>query len=182
MSGRVCVFCGSSLGNDASFARMATDVGRAIVAAGYGVVYGGGRIGLMGILADAALEAGGDVVGVIPRALAHAEVAHDGLTRLELVDSMHERKARMAELSSAFIALPGAYGTMDEFGEVLSWRQLGIHEKPIGLLDHGGYFTHLIALFDSMVQRGFLTPENRRLVVTAPSIEGLLLQMFPKPT
>ena len=177
----MCVFCGSSLGNGAAFARMAEDVARAIVRAGYGIVYGGGSVGLMGALADAALSDGGEVVGVIPRALFGAEIAHAGLTRLELVDGMHQRKARMLELSDAFIALPGAFGTMDELCEVLSWRQLGIHAKPVGLLDFGGYYEHLIALFDAMVRTQFLTPENRRLVVSAERISPLLRRMGLTP-
>lgn len=181
MNGRVCVFCGSSLGNDGTFARVAAETGRAIAQAGYGVVYGGGRVGLMGVLADAALDAGGEVIGVIPRSLASAEVAHDRLTRLETVGSMHLRKARMADLSDAFVALPGALGTLDELCEVLSWRQLGLHRKPIGLLDHQGYFRHLVALFDGMVDRGFLTSEHRNLIASAPAIESLLRQMRLRP-
>lgn len=153
---------------------MAEDVARAIVRAGYGIVYGGGSIGLMGVLADTALQAGGDVIGVIPRALAVAEVAHDGLTELILVEGMHERKARMDEIADAFLALPGGFGTMDELFEVLSWRQLGIHGKPIGLLDHKGYYQPLIALLDGMAAAGFLSPENRSLVVSASSIDDLL--------
>ena len=141
-------------------------------------MYGGGRVGLMGAVADAGLEAGGEVIGVIPRALAQAEMAHDGLTRLHVVGSMHERKALMAESSYGFVALPGGFGTMDEFCEILSWRQLGIHDKPIGLLNYEGYFRLLIELFDSMVVRGFLTPINRRLFVDAPEIGGLLARMF----
>ncbi len=161
---------------------MAEEVARAVVHAGYGIVYGGGSIGLMGVLADAALREGGEVVGVIPRALAHAELAHRGLTRLERVDGMHERKARMLALSDAFIALPGAFGTMDEICEVLSWRQLGIHSKPVGLLDFGGYYRHLVALFDDMVSRQFLTPENRQLVVTSDRISTLLRRMGLTPS
>lgn len=177
MNGRVCVFCGSSLGNDVVFERAAEETARAIVRAGYGIVYGGGSIGLMGALADAALREGGEVVGVIPRTLAAAEIAHAGLTRLELVDGMHERKARMLELSDAFIALPGGFGTMDELCEVLSWRQLGIHEKPIGVLDVGRYYGLLIDLFDYMVARGFLSAEDRRLVTVSASIDSLFRRM-----
>jgi uncharacterized protein (TIGR00730 family) len=181
MNRRICIFCGSSLGRDDSFAEMAREVSRAIVRAGYGIVYGGGRIGLMGILADAALEAGGEVVGIIPRALSTTEVAHDGLTQLEIVESMHERKARMADASAAFIAIPGGFGTLDELGDVLSWRQLGIHDKPIGLLNYRGYFDDLVALFDSMVSKGFVTPDNRRLIVEAASIDALLSAMSLTP-
>jgi uncharacterized protein (TIGR00730 family) len=177
MNGRVCVFCGSNRGNDESFARMAADVARAIVRSGYGIVYGGGSIGLMGILADTALRAGGEVIGVIPRALAIAEVAHGALTELILVEGMHERKARMDEIADAFLALPGGFGTMDELFEVLSWRQLGIHGKPIGLLDHDGYYRPLIALLDGMVSSGFLSAENRSLVVSAASVDEILPAM-----
>ena len=178
MNRRICVFCGSSPGNDDAYLAMARGASRAIVRAGYGIVYGGGRIGLMGAVADAALEAGGEVVGVIPEALARTEVAHDGLTKLHVVTSMHARKALMAESSHGFIALPGGFGTMDEFCEVLSWRQLGIHDRPIGLLNHDEYFCRLIELFDSMVVRGFVTPANRRLFVDEDAIEPLLAAMF----
>ena len=182
MSRRICVFCASSPGNDEAYERVAREASRAIVEAGFGIVFGGGRIGLMGAVADAALEAGGEVIGVIPRALAEAEVAHQGVTRLHVVESMHERKALMAASSDAFVALPGGFGTMDEFCEILSWRQLGIHDKPIGLLDHAGYFSHLCAQFDWMVAQGFLSPAHRRLVVSAPSIAPLLsLMALPKP-
>jgi uncharacterized protein (TIGR00730 family) len=181
MNRRICVFCGSSLGGDNSYAVTAREVARAIVHAGYGIVYGGGRIGLMGVLADAALEAGGEVIGVIPRALSTAEVAHDGLTRLDIVDGMHERKTRMADASHAFLALPGGFGTLDELSDVLTWRQLGIHDKPIGLLNDRGYFDDLIALFDSMVVQGFVTPANRRLLVEASSIGTLLPLLLQTP-
>jgi hypothetical protein len=148
------------------------------VGAGFGVVYGGGSIGLMGIVADAALAAGADVIGIIPQALAEAEVAHAGLTQLHVVSSMHERKAMMVELSDAFVALPGGFGTMDEFCEVLTWRQLAIHDKPIGLLNFRGYYDSLLALFDSMVEQGFITVQTRGLFVNAPRIEELLHSMF----
>jgi uncharacterized protein (TIGR00730 family) len=181
MNRRICIFCGSSFGRDDSYVRLAQQVSRAVVRAGYGIVYGGGRIGLMGALADAALEAGGEVVGIIPRALATAEVAHNGLTRLEVVESMPERKARMAGLSQAFIALPGGFGTIDEFSDALTWRQLGLHDKPVGLLNDRGYFDHLVALFDSMVALGFVTAGNRQLFVAAASIEALLTAMQLTP-
>lgn len=141
---------------------------------GFGVVYGGGRVGLMGVLADAALAAGGEVIGVIPGSLATEEVAHAGLSKLHVVESMHERKALMADLSDAFIALPGGFGTMDEFCEILTWAQLRIHRKPVGVLNAGGYYDELLALFDNMVARGFVTPTNRALVRSAPSIGALL--------
>lgn len=177
---RICVFCGSHVGNDESYAEVARRTAVGIVKAGYGVVYGGGSVGLMGILADATLEAGGEVVGVIPHALALSEVAHANLTELHVVRSMHERKFLMAELCEAFVALPGGFGTMDEFCEILSWRQLRIHNKPIGLLNHRGYYDNLIALFDFMVREGFVGPHNRRLFVDAPDIDELLAAMFER--
>jgi uncharacterized protein (TIGR00730 family) len=175
---RICVFCGSHVGNDADFSAMAREAATAIVAAGYGVVYGGGGVGLMKIVADAALAAGGEVIGVIPHALARTEMAHGGLTELHIVNTMHERKAMMEDLSDAFVALPGGFGTMDEFCEVLSWRQLRIHDKPIGLLNYRGYYDALLALFDSMVRQGFVGPHTRGLFVDAPAIDELLAAMF----
>jgi uncharacterized protein (TIGR00730 family) len=175
---RICVFCGSHVGNDDSFARIAREAAEAIVRAGYGIVYGGGSIGLMGIVADAALACGGEVIGVIPQTLARTEIAHEGLTELHVVTTMHERKALMEDVSDAFIALPGGYGTMDEFCEVLTWRQLRIHDKPIGLLNYRGYYDALLALFDSMVREGFIGPHTRRLFTDADTIERLLTEMF----
>jgi uncharacterized protein (TIGR00730 family) len=174
---RVCIFCGSSNGNDPAYAAVAREMAQALAGHGYGIVYGGGRIGLMGTVADAALEAGAEVVGVIPRALARSEIAHDGISRLHVVETMHERKALMAELSSAFMALPGGFGTMDEFCEILTWRQLGIHDKPIGLLSPMGYFDPLLRLFDDMQARGFLSREDRSLFVDAPDAGTLLQRM-----
>lgn len=176
---RICVFCGSSPGYDPSYLAMAAAAATAIVRAGYGIVYGGGRIGLMGAVADAALAAGGEVVGVIPQALSTVEIEHPGLSALHVVGSMHERKALMADSSTGFIALPGGFGTMDEFCEILSWRQLGIHDKPIGLLNHGGYYDPLLSLFDEMAAKGFLNPGHRSLFADADSIESLLATMFP---
>ncbi len=174
MGRNLCVFCGASAGNDESYARIAGDAARSIVRAGYGLVYGGGRIGLMGVLADAALAAGGEVIGVIPQALSHSEIAHPGITRLHVVESMHERKALMADLSSAFVALPGGYGTMDEFCEILTWRQLRIHDKPIGLLNAAGFYDRLIALFDEMTGKGFVSAASRELFVAAATMDELL--------
>jgi uncharacterized protein (TIGR00730 family) len=182
MKRRICVFCGSSPGYDGSYVAMATAAANAIVRAGFGVVYGGGRIGLMGAVADAALAAGGEVVGVIPQALSSVEIEHPGLSELHVVGSMHARKALMASSSDGFIALPGGFGTMDEFCEILSWRQLGIHDKPIGLLNHSGYYDELLRLFDAMVEKGFLTRAHRGLFVNAQSIETLLAEMFPGNT
>jgi uncharacterized protein (TIGR00730 family) len=171
---RICIFCGAHAGRDGVYLDVARQTARALVAGGYGIVYGGGRVGMMGALADTALALGGEVVGVIPRGLATVEVAHDGITQLHVVDSMHERKALMADLSDAFIALPGGFGTMDEFHEILTWRQLQIHDKPIGLLNAFGYYDALLSLFDRMVDDEFLRPKTRTLFVTAPTIEELL--------
>lgn len=156
------------------YAEIAAHVARSLAARKMGVVYGGGRVGLMGVIADAALQAGTEVIGVIPASLATEEVAHNGLTQLHVVASMHERKALMADLSDAFIALPGGFGTMDEFCEILTWAQLRIHAKPVGLLNAGGYYDELLALFDKMVREGFVTSTNRTLVHSAPTIEELL--------
>lgn len=177
MGRNLCVFCGASSGDDESYAQIARESARSLVRAGYGLVYGGGRIGLMGVLADAVLAGGGEVIGVIPRALAHSEIAHAGITRLHVVESMHERKAMMADLSSAFVALPGGYGTMDEFCEILTWRQLGIHDKPIGLLNAAGFYDSLIALFDQMTGKGFVSPSSRELFVTATTMDELLANL-----
>ncbi len=175
---RLCIFCGSSTGHDPDFAQMAHDAARAVVGAGFGVVYGGGNVGLMGAVADGALSAGGEVIGVIPRALATREIAHEGVSMLHVVESMHERKAMMVDLSDAFIALPGGYGTMDEFHEVLTWRQLGLHDKPIGLLNARGFYDPLLSQFDRMQKDGFLHGESRKLFVTASTIEELLAKLF----
>lgn len=174
---RLCIFCGAHAGRDGHYRALADDVASALVQAGLGIVYGGGRVGLMGSLADAMLERGGEVIGVIPGALATAEVAHDGITQLHVVETMHERKALMAQLSDGFIALPGGYGTMDEFHEIVTWRQLHIHDKPVGLLNPDGYYDHLLAQYDRMLGEGFLSPRTRALFVTAPSIRELLALM-----
>lgn len=156
---------------------VARDAARAVVRAGFGVVYGGGKVGLMGAVADGALQEGGEIIGVIPRGLATREVAHDGVARLHVVESMHERKALMVELSDGFIALPGGFGTMDEFHEVLTWRQLGIHDKPIGLLNPKGYYDPLLAFYDRMEHDGFVAHETRKLFYVGSSIEDVLNRM-----
>ncbi len=161
----ICVFCGSTSGRRPAYARAARAFGAALAERDMGLVYGGGSIGLMGVVADAALAGGAEVLGVIPKALARREIAHHGLTRLEVVPSMHVRKARMAELSDAFVALPGGIGTLEELFEVLTWGYLGIHAKPVGLLDVGGYWRPLIRLLDHAVEEGFLRPAHRKLVV-----------------
>jgi uncharacterized protein (TIGR00730 family) len=171
---RICVFCGSSPGGSAAYAAAAADLGRALAAAGIAVVYGGAGVGLMGRLADSALAAGGEVIGVIPRSLVAAEVAHHGLADLRIVASMHERKALMADLADGFVALPGGLGTLDELFEILTWAQLGLHGKPIGLLDVGGYFAPLLAFLDGAVAARFLAPAHRAMLLLAETPEALL--------
>ena len=170
----LCVFCGSRSGTEAAYDEAARALGRALAAEGITLVYGGGRVGLMGVVADAALGGGGEVVGVIPRALLEREIAHSGLTDLRVVGSMHERKALMSELSEGFIALPGGTGTLEEFFEVLTWAQLGEHRKPCGLLNAGRYYDPLLAVFDHMVQQGFLSEEHRAMVLVETEPEALL--------
>ncbi len=173
---RVCIFCGARPGDGDEYLNLAREVGRAVAGAGYGLVFGGGRVGLMGAAANAALEAGGEVIGVIPESLATAEVAHYDVTRLHVVATMHERKAMMAELSDAFVALPGGIGTMDELCEILTWRQLGYHSKPVALLNHRGYYDRLIELFDEMAAKGFLPAQTRELLIACPTIDDVLAE------
>jgi uncharacterized protein (TIGR00730 family) len=163
----ICVFCGASPGTDPLYRQAAAAMGTEIARRGIQLVYGGGVIGLMGTIADAALAAGGQVIGVIPHQLKKKEVGHAGITRLEIVDSMHQRKARLEQLSDAFVAMPGGYGTFEEFCEIVTWAQLGIHSKPCCLLNTAGYFDPLLAQFDSAVKAGFLKAENRGLVLSA---------------
>ncbi|PKO85261.1 MAG: TIGR00730 family Rossman fold protein [Betaproteobacteria bacterium HGW-Betaproteobacteria-12] len=179
---RICVFCGSNAGHDPRYRAEAEGLGRLLAARGIELVYGGGNIGLMGAVADACLAAGGSVVGVIPEALMGKEVAgravdHRALTRMEVVDSMHTRKARMAELSDGFIALPGGFGTFEEFCEILTWGQLGFHVKPMGLLNVNGFYEPLLRLFDHAVGEGFLRQQNRAMALADTDIDGLLAQM-----
>ncbi len=171
---RVCVFCGSSHGHDPRYRRAAEDLGRRLAEQGLGLVFGGGSVGLMGALADATLAGGGTAIGVIPHGLAAREIAHRGLTELRVVASMHERKAHMARLADAFIALPGGFGTLEELFEIVTWAQLGIHRKPIGLLNVAGYYDALIALLDHAVAEGFVSQENRGLVVVEREPAALL--------
>ena len=171
---RICVFCGASPGHDPAFVAAARAVGEGLAGRGIGIVYGGGRVGLMGALADAALDAGGEVVGVIPQGLVDRELAHPGLTELRIVATLHERKAVMAELSDAFIALPGGLGTLEELAEVTSWAQLELHAKPIGLLDVGAYWDPLLAWLDGAVEAGFLAPVHRDLLARAADLDELL--------
>jgi uncharacterized protein (TIGR00730 family) len=174
---RVCVFCGSNSGNDPVYLQTATAVGEFLAGNGIELVYGGGRVGLMGKIADTVMAGGGKVIGVIPEALAIKEIAHEGLTDLHIVDSMHERKAMMADLSDGFIAMPGGFGTFEEFCEILTWAQLGIHQKPCALLNVNGFYDHLIALFDNSMKQSFIREEHRRLVLVENEIETLFQMM-----
>ncbi|WP_310493556.1 TIGR00730 family Rossman fold protein [Dechloromonas sp.] len=179
---RICVFCGSNAGHNPVYRAEAEKLGRLLAARGIELVYGAGNIGLMGAVADACLEAGGTVIGVIPEALMGKEVAgravdHRTLTRIEVVDSMHTRKARMAELSDGFIALPGGFGTFEEFCEILTWGQLGFHAKPMGLLNVNGFYDPLLAMFDKAVAEGFLRAQNRAMALADTDIEKLLATM-----
>lgn len=171
---RWCVFCGASSGHDPRYAAYAATVGAAIATAGIELVYGGGRTGLMGAVADAATAAGGSVIGIIPRQLDEREVAHQGISDLRIVESMHERKALMAELSDGFIALPGGFGTFEEFCEAVTWVQLGIQQKPCVLANLDGYYDPLVAQFDHGFATGFISPINRDIVTVVSSIEELL--------
>lgn len=187
----VCVFCGASSGRDEAYARAAQAVGATLAARGIRLVYGGGRLGLMGAVADAALDAGGDVVGVIPRGLVDRELAHPRLGELVVVETLHERKAGMAARADAFLALPGGLGTLEELAEVLSWAQLDLHAKPIGLVDVADYFRPFEGFLDHAVGEGFLAERHRRLLVRAESVDELLTAFeawtppagrFPAPT
>jgi uncharacterized protein (TIGR00730 family) len=170
----ICVFCGASSGKDPRYAAAAAAVGERLATRGIQLVYGGGHLGLMGAVADAALAAGGRVVGVIPRGLVDRELAHHGVSELRIVDTLHQRKAVMAELSDGFIALPGGLGTLEELAEVLSWAQLDLHAKPIGLLDVGGYFGALEGFLDHAVSEGFVAERHRRLLLVDDDIDRLL--------
>lgn len=166
-SRRVCVYCGSSNGAHSEYLLEAANLGRALAAAGWGLVYGGGGVGLMGAVANAALGGGTEVIGVIPKALVAREIAHHDLTELHVVGSMHERKARMASLADAFIALPGGFGTLDEFLEILTWAQLGIHRNPCILINTAGYYDGLLSFLDHAVAQDFLRSRNRELLLVA---------------
>jgi uncharacterized protein (TIGR00730 family) len=170
----ICVFCGASSGHDPRYAAAAAATGERLANRGIRVVFGGGRRGLMGAVADAALAAGGEVIGVIPQGLVDRELAHTGLTELRIVATLHERKAFMAELADAFIALPGGLGTLEELAEVLSWAQLELHAKPIGLLDVGSYFDALDAFLDHALAEGFVAERHRRLLLRDDDVDRLL--------
>jgi uncharacterized protein (TIGR00730 family) len=171
---RLCVYCGSSGAVDRQYREAAAELGASLATAGIGLVYGGGRVGLMGLLADAALAGGGEVIGIIPSCLRDAELAHPGATELVVVESMHERKRLMAEKADAFAVLPGGIGTLDEMFEILSWKQLGLHDKPVLLADIGGYWAPLRALLDDIVTKGFARPEARELLGVVPTVATLM--------
>lgn len=178
---RLCVYCGSSGAVDRRYREAAGELGAHLAAAGIGLVYGGGRVGLMGLLADAVLAAGGEVIGIIPSRLRDAELAHLGATELVVVDSMHERKRVMAERADAFAILPGGVGTLDEMFEILSWKQLGLHDKPILLVDIGGYWEPLQNLLDHIVENGFARPKTRDLFRVVPSVAALMTALSEEP-
>jgi uncharacterized protein (TIGR00730 family) len=171
---RICVFCGSSAGSKPEYRACAQQLGAELTRRKIGLVYGGGNVGLMGAIADSVLEAGGEAIGVIPEHLMSREIGHNRLTKLHIVRSMHERKALMSDLSDAFIALPGGFGTLEEFCEVLTWSQLGLHAKPCGIVNVLGYYTPLLAMLDHAVQEGFLKPQNRALVLARDKPAELL--------
>jgi uncharacterized protein (TIGR00730 family) len=171
---RLCVFCGSKVGEGELYAHAARQLGRLLAERGLGLVYGGGHVGLMGVLADAVLNAGGEAIGVIPQALVDRELAHAGLTQLRVVATMHERKAVMADLSGGFLALPGGFGTADELFEILTWAQLGLHAKPVGLVNVAGFFDPLLAWLDHTVATGFLRDRHRQLLLEAEHPGALL--------
>ena len=174
---RICVFCGSNPGLRPDYAAAAMEMARALARQGIGLVYGGGHVGLMGIVADTIMREGGEAIGVIPEALLKREVGHHGLTELHVVRSMHERKQLMADLSDGFIALPGGYGTFEEFCEVITWSQLGIHPKPCALLNVLGFYDPLLAMFDHGVAEGFIHPDHRAMVLEDTDPAALLEKM-----
>ena len=174
----ICVYCGSNAGASPGYAQHAAMLGSRLAGEGLALVYGGGNVGLMGIVADAALAAGGEVIGVIPQQLVGWEVAHRGLTRLEVVTNMHERKARMFDLSDGFVALPGGFGTLDEMFEMLTWRQLGIGDKPCAFLDVDGFYAPLMAMLDKMVDEKFVHPDQRRDLWHGDRIDAMLTWML----
>ena len=179
----LCVFTGSSSGVKRDYAEAARDMGQALAERGIELVYGGGRVGLMGVLADAVLSSGGRAIGVIPESLVAKEVGHKGLSELKVVKTMHERKALMAEIADGFVAMPGGFGTLDEFFEIVTWAQLGLHRKPCGLLDVQGYFDPLLAFVEHSVREGFVRREHGAMISVAPSANELLdlLQAYRPP-
>ena len=171
---RICVFCGSKTGTNPLFLKTAVELGRVLAQRGLGLVYGGASIGLMGAVADSVMGCGGRVVGVIPEAMATKEVAHEGLSEMHVVSSMHERKSMMARLADGFVALPGGFGSFEELLEMITWAQLGIHRKPVAILNVSGYYDPLIQLFERAIEEGFIKPRNRQLVVVKQEPDELL--------
>lgn len=171
---RICVYCGSSPGRNPAYRGAAESLGRTLAGRDLGLVYGGGNVGLMGVIADATLEAGGEAHGVIPETLLGREPAHEGLTALDVVDTMHARKERMVELADGFVALPGGFGTLEELMEVLTWAQLGFHRDPCGFLNVEGYYDQVVAFFDEQVEAGFVSQRHRDMVVVSEDIDDLL--------
>lgn len=182
----MCVFCGSSYGAREEYRQAAVATGQALLANGLGLVYGGGHVGLMGVIAETVMKGGGEVIGVIPRSLYDREIAYEGVTRLHVVEGMHPRKARMAEFSNAFIALPGGFGTFEELFEAITWLQLGYHSKPIGVLDVAGYFGPFLSMVDSAVREGFIRQQFRGLFtsgkVPAELVQSLLSKIPARDT
>jgi uncharacterized protein (TIGR00730 family) len=178
---KLCVFCGSSMGNRPVYREAAARLGNHLATSGIALVYGGGRVGLMGVLADSVLAAGGEAIGVMPRALAEKEIAHATLTRLHIVESMHERKALMAALADAFVLLPGGFGSWEEFCEVLTWLQLGIHRKPCGILNIKGYSDALIPVTAHGVAEGFIAPAHEEMVVVQDAVNQLISELITAP-
>ncbi len=173
----ICVFCGSSLGSDSEFINAATEVGKLIAESKMTLVYGGANVGLMGAVASAALEAGGEVIGVMPKFLAGKEIAHKRLTKMILTESMHDRKTKMYELSEGFVALPGGYGTLEEVSELLTWQQLGLHKYPIGFLNVSGFYDHLNQFFAEMERSRLRDPDHREMALFSNNISDLLGSM-----
>lgn len=178
----ICVYCGSSAGRNRAYVAAAEQLGGAIARRGSILVFGGGRVGLMGALADAALAEGGTVIGVMPRHLVEREIAHPGLTNLYTVESMHERKQKMAELADAFVLLPGGFGSWEEFCEIVTWAQLGLHQKPLAVLNVMNYYEPLIAMADHAAREGFIRPHDRSTLILDADPERLLTQLFATPT
>ena len=174
---RIAVYCGSATPADPRYMECAREVGHTLAERGIGVVYGGGRLGLMGAVADAALDAGGEVIGIIPEALQSAEVTHRGCTQIHVVPGMHERKRMFTDLSDGFITIPGGVGTMDELWEAVSWAQLGYHTKPVGLLNAYGFYDHLIAFNAHMAETGFVRPQHQGILIVDDGLDGLLAKM-----
>ena len=170
----ICIFCGASMGISQNYAAAAREMAALLVSRGIRIIYGGGRVGIMGVVADTAMRAGGSVIGVMPKNLVDREIAHEGLTELHVTDGMPERKSMMNELSDGFLCLPGGFGTLEEVTEVLSWAQIGLHAKPCGFLNTDHYFDSLMSFFDEMVDAGFLAPRSRRLALLADEPAALI--------